>query len=70
MRVGLSTNSVSSCQPLRFGKKSEARAESQHKTPAQYEKEIAMLQMKYELACNFAALQTDQFNKTCCESKK
>lgn len=62
MRVGAITNSITPCQPLRFGKAENSKP----KSPAQYEKEIAVLQKKYETACMFAAQPqaVDQFVKT------
>ncbi len=62
MRLGAVTNGIHPCQPLRFGKAEQSKP----KTPAQYEKEIAVLQKKYETACMFAAQPqaVDQFVKS------
>lgn len=62
MRLGAITNGIHPCQPLRFGKAEQSKP----KTPAQYEKEIAVLQKKYETACMFAAQPqaVDQFVKS------
>ena len=67
MRLGAVTNGIHPCQPLRFGKAEQSKP----KTPAQYEKEIAVLQKKYETACMFAAQPhaVDQFVKSAKKSQ-